>query len=423
MLKDMGVRFTVGDYSNLEGLYIPAENATDIAVVGINWNRPISRQRFSAAHELCHHLKDLKTSTGSILCAVNSNSEIERYAEKFAAELLMPRDEVKRQISEYAVNGYVDLKDVLKIAEHFGASFQSCLNRLAWDFQVIRGNTSKDALDYLRKKFKPLKMRKELGFNDVILYEQFFETASDFLTYRMSPHAVQDFKAKYIFHDSRMEDVQISPEKAAEIVVDLRLHGSESQYCKEENQNIIEVAGLSLVYDYIFEKASEKSFKPSIYDTQTINRKLYSTAPFPDFGGSFRQANTLVAGAKVETVDYNHIYEEIMFLDKDLQRLIDSEDSISVTTYIEDVLRIHYKLTTIHAYRDGNGRTIRAFTNLMFARKGLPTVLFEVDSKETYKKALAAIDASRDYSQLFEIYYKALMKSAAMLEGKRLRRR
>ncbi len=58
MLKDEGVHFVIRDFKKLEGVYIPAQSEDDIAIVGINANRPITRQRFTAAHELCHHFKD-----------------------------------------------------------------------------------------------------------------------------------------------------------------------------------------------------------------------------------------------------------------------------------------------------------------------------------------------------------------------------
>ncbi|MBQ4253767.1 MAG: ImmA/IrrE family metallo-endopeptidase, partial [Erysipelotrichaceae bacterium] len=56
MLKDEGILFYLRDFEKLEGVYIPGFAKNDTAVVGINANRPITRQRFTAAHELCHHL-------------------------------------------------------------------------------------------------------------------------------------------------------------------------------------------------------------------------------------------------------------------------------------------------------------------------------------------------------------------------------
>lgn len=50
MLKDEGVLFSFMKSDNLEGAYIPASSEDDIPIVGINVNRPITRQRFTAAH-------------------------------------------------------------------------------------------------------------------------------------------------------------------------------------------------------------------------------------------------------------------------------------------------------------------------------------------------------------------------------------
>ena len=58
MLKDEGILFSLMSFKKLEGVYIPATDEDDLPTVGINVNRPITRQRFTAAHELCHHFRD-----------------------------------------------------------------------------------------------------------------------------------------------------------------------------------------------------------------------------------------------------------------------------------------------------------------------------------------------------------------------------
>jgi len=67
MLKDEGILFSLRDFDKLEGVYIPATSADDVPVVGININRPITRQRFSAAHELCHHLHDAEKQVSLVV--------------------------------------------------------------------------------------------------------------------------------------------------------------------------------------------------------------------------------------------------------------------------------------------------------------------------------------------------------------------
>ena len=79
-------------------------NTFDIPVVGINITRPITRQRYTAAHELCHHIKDSKSS---YVCNIAAADSVEKYAEAFTEELLMPYSEMKRQISLYEQFGHL----------------------------------------------------------------------------------------------------------------------------------------------------------------------------------------------------------------------------------------------------------------------------------------------------------------------------
>lgn len=96
MLKDEGILFSLMDFKNLEGVYIPASTPEDIPVVGINVNRPITRQRYSAAHELCHHFRD---ADKQISCPIGANNAVEMFAEGFAAALLMPLNELRVQVN------------------------------------------------------------------------------------------------------------------------------------------------------------------------------------------------------------------------------------------------------------------------------------------------------------------------------------
>ena len=98
MLKDAGILFSLMDFKKLEGVYIPADSNEDIPVVGINVNRPITRQRFTAAHELCHHYRD---ADKNISCPISGKKTgIELFADKFAAALLMPMQELRHQVNK-----------------------------------------------------------------------------------------------------------------------------------------------------------------------------------------------------------------------------------------------------------------------------------------------------------------------------------
>lgn len=407
ILTDLQVPFIMRPFKKYEGIYIPAEQEDDFPIVGINLNRPITRQRFTAAHELCHHLKDSKKG-----CICDLKSSVERYAEDFAAGLLMPLDTFKLVVEKYLVDGYISFDNVLKVAEYFGVSFDACLNRIAYRLHKIEGDISPESLKKRRTKFKPDKRRKELELNSVLLYEQLFNAIGDRFNIASTPFSCQKFKNEYIFFDSRMEGLDIDQELVAEIVMDIRENKQESKYCTLENQNIIEVAGLTLAYDFAFENALGEI---NIYDAKHINEKLFSTAPCPEYGGMYRQSNTLVLGAKFETIDYHDIQREMYLLDKEVQDLLACTEKLSSSEYIEWIVRIHHRMTVIHAFRDGNGRTSRAFMNMLLLRRGMPPVFFKDKLKTEYKDALSSVDITNRYENLYEVFYRSLLISNAAL--------
>lgn len=80
-------------------------------------------------------------------------------------------------------------------------------------------------------------------------------------------------------------------------------------------------------------------------------------------------------------------------------------------------LTIILDLTVAHLFRDGNGRSLRAFANLMFLRRGLPPVLFTDETKDLYKDALGKADETGNRDALYELYYKEMLKAHAIFTG------
>lgn len=112
MLKDEGIDFVIRNFNKLEGVYIPAQSENDIDIVGINSNRPITRQRFTAAHELCHHFRD---ADKQVACPIGQKNASEYFADAFASALLMPIGELKVKVNEYKdANGNVSFDDILE---------------------------------------------------------------------------------------------------------------------------------------------------------------------------------------------------------------------------------------------------------------------------------------------------------------------
>ncbi len=131
ILKSLNIKLVIRNFKDLEGLYIPSINEDDIDVVAINFNRPLYRQRFTAAHEICHFIKD---KNNAIVCPISGKkNEIEKFADKFAAYLLMPINELNKQVNKYInEEGYIDLEKVIYVSEYFGVSFESCVFNIAY---------------------------------------------------------------------------------------------------------------------------------------------------------------------------------------------------------------------------------------------------------------------------------------------------
>ncbi|WP_165249460.1 ImmA/IrrE family metallo-endopeptidase [Adlercreutzia sp. ZJ141] len=411
ILRDCGVVFSFRPFEKYEGLYIPAEGEDDIPVVGINLNRPITRQRYTAAHELCHHLKDARSG---VVCPIGSRSKIERYAEKFAACLLMPRTAMARQIDLRGKNGCVTPDGVLQIADFFGVSFAACVNRVAFDFHALKGYSTANDVKRLKKSFGPDAKRRRLGMTDAVMYRQLLDSVEDIIQIEMNPSKRQRFKANYVYHDSRMEGVTVDQETASEIVVDLRINGSSSRYCDVQNSDLIEVAGLAKAYDFIFDHVSSGE-RISVYDAKIFNEKLFSLSPHPEFGGRYRESNTLVMGAKFETMDYRDIPAEFLAARKNLDSMLEKETSMTASEYIEAVVRFHHQLTVLHPFRDGNGRSARGMVNILLMHRGFPPALFVEGMKVRYKNALAIADRTGNCNELFCIYCSQILESFAIL--------
>lgn len=414
ILKQMNVVYQFRDFKDLEGIYIVPEDEDDIAIVGINNNRPITRQRFTAAHELCHHIKDKNESS---ICPIDGRekSPIEKYADKFASEILMPTEELKKQVGKFENNGYVNFENIIYIADYFGVSFEACVFNIAYKLNKIEGDIEPSKLKKRINKFKPDKKRIELGLkkydssllrNIINSYDYFYSNESKAVWYK--------FKNDFIYNENRLEGVNIDREDVAEILTDIRIYKQNSEYCKSEYKDIIEVVGHASIYDFLLE--TEEPI--SIFKLLKLHTMLFQFAPYPEAAGKIRNSNNFVTEAKFETVDYNNIINELLKLEEKLKELINKMNSMSISEYVEEAVKIHHKITVIHPFVDGNGRCSRVMLNWLFKIKGLPPVYLKYENKDYYYEALKEADLNNDYSYLCEVFYREILKSMIQLNTK-----
>ena len=408
IMKEMDIPFVFRDFKMYEGVYLAPDGEDDIPIVAINSNRPLTRQRFTAAHELCHHLKDRNVK---LLCPIEGQkSAIEIFADRFASALLMPEQELRIEVAKYENNGFIEFDDVLKVADYFAVSFEACVFRIAYKLHKISGATDPGTIKKRIRKYRPKEKRTLLGLGnyDIDLFKAILDHAISNFILNSSQAVWYKFKNEFVYNENRLEGLDVDLQTVSEIITDLRLHKQDSEFCKESYNVIVEVAGHAAMYDFII---GNQDRKLSAFTLLKLNKILYQYAPYPDVGGGVRTTDTLVRGAKFETLHYQDIPNALLELDKVIKPVMAEMDNMSMCDFIDEVLKIHHQITVIHPFADGNGRTSRVFLNWMFLLKGIPPVYFKAEKKDEYIEALHIADVSDDFTKLREVFYKAVISS------------
>ena len=411
LLKDQNVIITYSDFDKMEGLLLYDKRQS---FVSININRPITRQRFTAAHELGHMLLHTEIKGNNFICPISGKkNDIEKEADTFASNLLMPTEELNKKVDFYAKeNGKVGLDECLLIAEYFGVSFESCVKTIRFRIDRLNQELDNEELNKKIRKYKPDKKRKVLFENtdDLSLLTNAIDY-SHFSTINLNEIIGIKFIQNLVYHDSRLEKIEITQEEVIGIFADLRVNGSNSKYCKTENRNIIEALGNIEMNKYCLETKDELD----VFKIRELNKLLYKYAPFPDCGGSYRNTDNMIFGGTIQPITYFKIFDKMAELNETVKRAIENINKYSISEYIEIVARIHYDLTIIHPFSDGNGRTTRALTNWLLRLKGLCPIYIDSENRDEYISALQAVDNSNNYKLLQIIIIKSMIRTMAEL--------
>ncbi|MDT2470562.1 Fic family protein [Enterococcus avium] len=381
VLKESGAVYSIVDFDKLEGFYLLPEN-DEPAFVGINKNRPVTRQRFTGAHELCHHLKDNQ----SILCKTGDTVGIEVFANKFASEFLVPTS-ILRDILKLNPICRIDLDEVLKLSVKFGVSFQSMLIKVS---SVL--NWRDIDIGKVSKKYKPNKKKTELGLSsDSILYQQILNSYQ-FIKIKPPQKIKTDFLRYVITNDHRIENGSLSDTRISEILTLIRLNGVKAVR-SELTSNESEVIGQYLMYNQIFD---EVPMRDSYLSFLSLHRKFYECAPFPEAGGCFREANARISGTSVKTSDPEKIGLSVYQVGQESNKCLKEVNEDDISSSIKEFCSLHHKLTVIHPFQDGNGRTTRAFLNLQLLSISVPPIYILEGEKSLYRNGLVELDRCTD---------------------------
>ena len=208
------------------------------------------------------------------------------------------------------------------------------------------------------------------------------------------------FVSRYITQESRLEEVH-SPE---------------------------EVEGLRAMYEFIHSGESDYMF--NIYTLKDLHQKLYSKAPYPEFGGTFRNDDVYLPGTGTEIAEWSMIRPMLNEIDKDVVLLWElapevrtCEDADVMLDYLDEVVRIGCRIIKVHPFKDGNGRTVRGFMNKMLEAAGLPPVYIKVNERTEYHKAMNKANNEGDYTDIQNFYRYKVCDSIVELDiNPRIRR-
>lgn len=413
ILEEYNIIITFSEFDNLEGILFFEKDGKSL--VSININRPIQRQRFTAAHELGHVVLHSGMDKNNFMCPIRNKNHIEKEADEFASNLLMPSFELNKMVNKYGgVNGKVGLEECIYICEYFGVSFEACVKTICFRLKRFNLDVNNKELTNIIKRFKPSEKRKnifkETNDLDLLINSIKYGYFSIINTERITGIK---FLQNLVYHENRLENVNINVDEVKEIYADFRMKGSRSKYCSEQNQNIIEALGNLEMNKYCL----ETSDNISAFKLIKLNKLLYKFTPFPEYAGKFKTLDNMILNGYNQPINHNELFEGILKLNEVIERLIKNKDRYDLKTYIKEVALIHHNITILHPFLDGNGRVARGFVNWLLRLKKLPPIYIDSENKKEYLDALKDIDKNNDSTKLQLIIIKAMLRTMSMLHS------
>ena len=194
----------------------------------------------------------------------------------------------------------------------------------------------------------------------------------------------------------------------------------------ENVHELDEIKGLEVMYEDMTNMSPEEF---EMFSLVTLHRDLYSKCPHPEAGGKFRTGDVFLPGTGTDLVDYSYIFDKMLQYEdvfNDLKFLAvymrESNDYSCIFDFINRCVKLNCELIKLHPFNDGNGRTIRCFTNKLFEVAGIPPVYIRVDEKTEYHNALNKANNENDYNDINSFYLYKICDSIIELDiNKRVR--
>jgi len=176
----------------------------DNKLIAINSALTYGRQRFTAAHELCHLYfhDELKTT----ICAkdIDKNKDpMEIEADRFASYFLAPYDSLNDFIKDklHKKKGSLDVNDVVKIEQHYGLSRQATLWRLTNEDYL-----SRDAAETMKTGI--IRSALRLGYDDKLYIPS--PKTRQYFTFGRYIAAAEELKERELISNGKYEELLLN---------------------------------------------------------------------------------------------------------------------------------------------------------------------------------------------------------------------
>lgn len=111
------------------------------ALIAINSDMTLGRQRYSLAHELYHYYFDAEMTTTISSTKIGIGNDVEKRADVFASYLLMPSESLYLKIEEFKdgnENKKLNLSKIIDLEQYYGMSHMAMLIRLKEDGYICQ---------------------------------------------------------------------------------------------------------------------------------------------------------------------------------------------------------------------------------------------------------------------------------------------
>lgn len=205
-------------------------------------------------------------------------------------------------------------------------------------------------------------------------------------------------QASFVFHSIKIEGSSLTRGET-----ELILDGSTPVLSKE----MIEPVNVKDAYEFCIENTESLFATPELF-IREIHKIVLRDISVE--GGMYRKEQVKLSGMSFSPPDWVDVEPFMSQLAGELRQL-DPQKSV-----LQHAAEMHSKLTSIHPFSDGNGRTARLIMNAILMKADLPAIVIAYSDKQRYLDGLMSSNKG-DISELCILFSECLESSLEQLAG------